>query len=77
MKDTEDKLGRDCKPSPAKTQTAWTPEVRITVDNRAQNKAIRRTPYPTKAAEELLFEANGSKLIIDRYVFEILILLNY
>jgi transposase InsO family protein len=62
LKDKEVKLGRDGKPSPVKTQTAGTPEVRITVDNRAQNKAIRRTHYPTKTVEELLYEANGSKL---------------
>jgi uncharacterized protein YabE (DUF348 family) len=47
LKDKEVKLGHDDKLNPAKTQSAGTPEVRITVDNRAQNKAIRRTHYPT------------------------------
>jgi hypothetical protein len=45
-----------------KAQTAATPEVRITVDNRAQNNAFSRTHCPTKTIEELLYEANGSRL---------------
>jgi hypothetical protein len=62
LKDKEVKLGRDGKPSPERPQAETTPDVRITVDNRAQNKAIRRTHYPTKTVEELLYEANGSKV---------------
>jgi hypothetical protein len=62
LKDKEVKLGRDGKPSPVRPQAETTPEVRITIDNRAQNKAIRRTHYPTKTVEELLYEANGSKV---------------
>ena len=37
-------------------------EVRIVVDNRAQNKAIRRTHYPTKTIEELIYEMNGATI---------------
>ena len=37
-------------------------EVRIVVDNRAQNKAIRRTHYPTRTIEELIYEMNGAKI---------------
>jgi hypothetical protein len=60
LKEKEVKLGRDGKPSPVKAQTA--PEVRITVDNRAQNNAFSRTHCPNKTIEELLYEANGSRL---------------
>jgi hypothetical protein len=63
LKDTEVKLGRDGKPSPAKAQAAATPEVRITVDTRAQNKAIRRTNYiQPRRSKNSFCEANGFKL---------------
>ena len=55
LKDKDVRKGSDGKPSSSP------PEVRITVDNRCQNKAIRRTHYPTKSIEDLLYEANGAK----------------
>ena len=61
LKDKEVRKGRDGKPCPSRPQAEPTPEVRITVDNRCQNKAIRRTHYPTKSIEDLLYEANGSR----------------
>jgi transposase InsO family protein len=36
-------------------------EIRLTVDNRAQNKAIRRTKYPGKTIEDLVYAVNGGK----------------
>jgi hypothetical protein len=55
LKDKDVRKKSDGKPSSSP------PEVRITVDNRCQNKAIRRTHYPTKSIEDLLYEANGAK----------------
>ena len=37
-------------------------EVRLTCDSRAQNKAIRRTRYPTKTVEDLMYLVNGAVL---------------
>ena len=36
-------------------------EIRITVDNKAQNKAIRRIKYPGKTVEDLMYLVNGAK----------------
>ena len=62
MKEKELRKGRDGKPVTSRPQGAPPPEVRITVDNRCQNKAIRRTHYPTKTVEELLYDVNGAKI---------------
>ena len=35
-------------------------EIRITVDNRIQNRYIRRTRYPSKTIEDLIYLVNGS-----------------
>ena len=37
-------------------------DIRITCDSRAQNKAIRRTRYPSKTVEGLVFMVNGAKV---------------
>ena len=55
-------MGRDGKPATVRPQHEPPPEVRITVDNRCQNKAIRRTHYPSKTLEELLYEVNGAQI---------------
>ena len=62
LKDKEVRLGRDGMPITVRPQHEPAPEVRITVDNRCQNKAIRRTHYPSKTLEELLYEVNGAQI---------------
>jgi hypothetical protein len=62
LKDKEVRLGRDGKPTTVRPQHEPPPDVRITVDNRCQNKAIRRTHYPSKALKELLYEVNGAQI---------------
>ena len=57
-------ISRDGKTNvsrPLANQPPPVPEIRITVDNRCQNKAIRRTNYPSKTLEDLLYEVNGAK----------------
>jgi transposase InsO family protein len=36
--------------------------IRLTSDNRAQNKAIRRTKYPCKTVEDIIYLVNGAKV---------------
>ena len=36
--------------------------VRLTCDSRAQNKAIRRTRYPSKTVEDLVYLVNGATI---------------
>lgn len=37
-------------------------EVRLTCDSRELNKAIKRTRYPTKTLEDIVYLVNGSKI---------------
>ena len=36
-------------------------DVRLTVDNRIQNKAIRRIKYPCKTVEDCVTQVNGAR----------------
>ena len=37
-------------------------KIRLTSDNRAQNKAIRRTRYPCRTLEDIIYSVNGAKM---------------
>ena len=62
LKEKELRKGLDREPMATRPQGTPTLEVRITVDNRCQNKAIRRIHYPAKTVEELLYYVNGAKI---------------
>ena len=48
LKEKEVKMGRDHRMAKEKPEEVAPPEKRITVDNRCQNKAIKRMMYPGK-----------------------------
>jgi hypothetical protein len=64
MKDKEVKGAKTSSSKPMRVYEADEPrkelDLRLTCDSRAQNKAIRRTKYPSKTVEDLVFMVNGS-----------------
>ena len=69
IKDREIRKARNAKVGPSRLvgPNTFAPvehlgpiDVRITVDNRCQNKAILRTRYPTRTIDDLIYEVNGS-----------------
>ena len=65
IKDREIRKARNAKCGPSRPEAPSTAslgpiELRLTVDNRCQNKAIQRTRYPTRTLEDLVYEVNGA-----------------
>ena len=55
-------MGRDHRMAKKKPkEVAPEHEIRITVDNTCQNKAIKRMRYPGKTMEELIYAVNDMK----------------
>jgi hypothetical protein len=74
----KDKTKRNVKcgtSRPLTTSTPMTLAVRLTCDSRSVNKAIRRTHYPGKSIEDLVYSVNGvnyfSKLDITKAFHQI------
>lgn len=53
----KDRELRNAKSPPIKEHTG---AIRLTCDSRGQNKAIKRTRYPSKTVEDLVYLANGA-----------------
>jgi hypothetical protein len=53
LKEKEVKMGRDHRLAKEKPKEVAPPEIRITVDNRCQNKAIKRMRYPGNTMESV------------------------
>ena len=49
------------KPTQGLIDPEFISDVRLTCDSRALNKAIRRTRYPSKTIEDLVYLVNGAK----------------
>jgi hypothetical protein len=60
----KDKQNRNAKCGPSRPPSSQVPvtlAVRLTCDSRAVNEAIRRTRYPGKSIEDLVYGVNGAK----------------
>ena len=70
----KDKLAKNAKcvasRSLAKQSISKDFKIRLTCDNRAQNKAIRRQRFPSKTIEDLICQVNGSTIFSNLDIYK-------